>query len=194
MTKKHSITVFSLLISIGITSCTDYLPKPKAYPRIYYPQRTYSKTATDCPFSFDIPSYSKLEQYTDGNEPCWYNLTYPQFNATLHLSYIPITGINDLDSLTEDAYKMAFTPHIQRAEEIIEREISDTTKGIRGMIYDLQGKTATPFNFYITDEKKHYLRGAFYFNQKTTRDSVMPIYDFINEDIMRSIQSFGFED
>jgi len=62
------------------------------------------------------------------------------------------------------------------------------------MIYDLQGKTATPFNFYITDEKKHYLRGAFYFNQKTTRDSVMPIYDFINEDIMRSIQSFGFED
>jgi gliding motility-associated lipoprotein GldD len=117
---------------------------------------------------------------------------YKNFDATLHLSYVPISGQADLDSLAEDAYKMVFKPHIQRAEEIIEREISDTAKNLRGMIYDLEGKTATPFNFYITDGEQHFFRGSFYFNEKTVRDSVLPIYNFINEDIMYTLQSFEF--
>ena len=113
--------------------------------------------------------------------------------ATLHLSNVPIHGQMDLDSLAEDAYKIVFKPHIQRAEEIIQREISDTTKNLRGMIYDLEGKTATPFNFYLTDGKQHFFRGSFYFNSQTTRDSVKPIYDFINEDIMHTLESFEFK-
>ncbi len=186
--------VYILLATALFAACGDYIPKPKAYPRIYFPERNFEAIETDCPFSFDIPTYSKLVPYTQENEPCWYNLQYPQFNATLHLSYIPIQSVSDLDSLTEDAYKMVFKPHLQRAEEIIEREISDTAKGFSGLIYDLEGKTATPLNFYITDKKKHFFRGSFYFNTHTVRDSVLPIYNFINEDIMRSIKSFEFKD
>lgn len=188
---KTSITLvcFCLLFA----ACADYIPKPNGYPRIYYPERIFEPVSVDCPFSFDIPTYSKLTPYNLDSQPCWYNLQYPQFNATLHLSYIPIKSKADLDSLTEDAYKMVFKPHLQRAEEIIEREIRDTSKEISGLIYDLEGKTATPLNFYITDENKHFFRGSFYFNKHTTRDSVLPIYNFINEDIMRSIQSFEFK-
>jgi len=185
---------YILCIGLLVSACADYIPKPKAYPRIYFPERTFEAIETDCPFSFEIPTYSKLVPYTADDEPCWYNLQYPQFNATLHLSYIEMKSIADLDSLTEDAYKMVFKPHLQRAEEIIEREISDTAKGFTGLIYDLEGKTATPLNFYITDRKKHFFRGSFYFNTKTTRDSVLPIYNFINEDIMRSIKTFEFEE
>lgn len=185
--------ILLLVTLLGIVSCSDYIPKPPAYPRIYYPERTLKEVKTNCPFTFSIPSYSKLLPYKQGDKPCWYNLAYPQFNATLHLSYRPITGPKQLDSLTEDAYKMVFKPHLQRAEEILEREINDTTKGIQGMIYDLEGKTATPFNFYITDGEKHFFRGSFYFNEHTTRDSVMPIYDFINADIIKTIESFEFK-
>lgn len=186
--------VYIAFCTLLLVACGDYIPKPKAYPRIYYPERNFTPIDTDCPFSFEIPSYSKLVPYAQEDEPCWYNLQYPQFNATLHLSYIEMKSIADLDSLTEDAYKMVFKPHLQRAEEIIEREISDTAKGLTGLIYDLEGKTATPLNFYITDSKKHFFRGSFYFNTRTVRDSVLPIYNFINEDIMRSIKTFEFEE
>lgn len=191
----RTINTLSTIISLSllVASCADYTPKPGAFPRIYYPERTYETITVDCPFSFDVPTYSKLIAYTREAEPCWYDLQYPQFNATLHLSYIPLTSTADLDSLTEDAYKMVFKPHLQRAEEIIEREINDTSKGISGLIYDLEGKTATPLNFYITDGHRHFFRGSFYFNTHTVRDSVLPIYDFINEDIMRSIKSFEFK-
>ena len=177
---------------IPFSSCKDYTPKPKAYPRIIYPERAYKQIEADCPFSFEIPVYSELKPYTYEPRPCWYNLEFTPFNATLHLSYAEFNTIDQLDSLTEDAYKLAFK-HISRAEEIIEREVSDTSKGIYGMIYDLEGKTATPFNFYLTDRKSHFFRGSFYFNEKTERDSVLPIYQFLNQDIVKTIQSFNFK-
>ena len=191
--KTIFISLTLILASIIQFSCNTYIPKPKAYPRILYPVKAYNKADANCPFTFDKPVYSILEPYGDAANTCWYNLVYSPFDATLHLSYLPITGTKELDSLAEDAYRMVFTPHIQRAEEIIEREISDSSKGLYGMIYDLEGKTATPFNFYLTDGKKHFIRGSFYFNKKTEMDSVMPIYTFLNADIMRALETFQFQ-
>jgi gliding motility-associated lipoprotein GldD len=183
--------LFTLVISV--VGCTDYSPKPKAYPRVMYPTRDYQEIVVDCPYEFEIPVYSELKAYGDKNRPCWYNLTYPQFDATLHCSYIQFTRESQLDSLREDAYKLALNKHhIERAEEIIEREFSDTATGLTGMIYDLQGKTATPFNFFVTDKKNHFFRGSFYFNTKTDLDSVAPVYNFLREDIMHTINTFKF--
>lgn len=182
-----------LIVCCIICGCTNYTPKPKAYPKINYPNRGEKMIETNCPFSLSIPTYSFLEPYQNEENTCWHNIIYTPFNATLHLSYIPIEGQEDLDSLTEDVYKLVFKPHLQRAEEIIEREISDSSKGLTGMIYDLEGKTATPFNFFVSDGHSHFLRGSFYFNAKTERDSVLPIYNFINKDILRTIKSIQFK-
>ena len=187
----HKLSIFTgLLFLIG---CSNYTPKPKAYPKINYPKSGITLAKTTCPFSIYIPKYSTLTPYPSENKHCWYNVNFSQFDATLHLSYIPIQGQHDLDSLTEDAYRLVFKPHLQRAEEIVEREISDTIKGLYGMIYDLQGKTATPFNFFVSDGQNHFLRGSFYFNSRTNRDSILPIYNFINKDILKSIQSINFD-
>jgi len=191
ITKIHSIPI--IICILFALSCSNYTPKPKAYPKINYPESGIISTETDCPFSIQIPRYSELVPYHAEDKNCWYNINFNHFDATLHLSYIPIKGQNDLDSLTEDAYKLVFKPHLQRAEEIIEREISDTIRGLSGMIYDLQGKTATPFNFFVSDGQNHFLRGSFYFNSKTKRDSVLPIYNFINKDILKTIKSIQFK-
>jgi gliding motility-associated lipoprotein GldD len=187
-------SIFTLIfIAFLASACSDYSPKPYAYPRVVYPEKEYKTIDVDCPFTFDIPVYSELKSYTGGDQPCWYNLVYTQFDATLHLSYVHMNSPKDLDSLAEDAYRMVFKPHHQVAEEIIVREIGDTTKGLTGMIYDLEGKTATPFNFYLTDGKDHFFRGSFYFNSKTKMDSIMPVYQFLNEDIKRTMESFEFQ-
>ena len=182
-----------LLFIIILYGCAEYTPRPKAYPKITFPERGNKTQTPACPFSLDIPIYSTFKNIDDPDNSCWYNVDYTPFNATLHLSYIPIEGPGDLDSLTEDAYRMVFKPHLQRAEEIIEREINDPVKNLTGMIYDLEGKTATPLNFFISDGKSHFLRGSFYFNAKTNRDSILPIYNFINKDIMRTIESIQFK-
>lgn len=192
--KKYKLTILGYLVAIFLLGCANYIPKPNAYPRVVYPEKSYVLTTSPCPFSFEQPIYATLSTVDSQTQDCWYNLVYTPFDATLHLSYIPMASPTDLDSLTEDAYKMVYKPHTQVAEEIIQREIIDTTQGFYGMIYDLEGKTATPFNFYLTDKKKHFFRGSFYFNSKTDKDSVQPIYDFLNEDIMHAIHTFKFKD
>ncbi len=187
---KYGLILLASVISLA--ACKNFTPKPKAYPRVEYPEKSYQRITTDCPFSFEIPQYSQLMPYTYEVKPCWFNLSYTPFNATLHTSYSSFKNQKALDSLAEDSYKLAFK-HISKADEIIEREISDSTKGIYGMIYDLQGKTATPFNFYLTDGKSHFFRGSFYFNEKTKIDSVQPIYEFLNADMMHSIATFEFK-
>ncbi len=187
--KNNSLII--LVLGFLIASCNSYTPKPKAYPRVMYPKKEYKAIEADCPFSFEIPVYSELERYKYEDKPCWFNLNYKPFNATLHLSYIPFSTTQELDSLGEDAYQLAHK-HIRVAEEIIERDLSDTTKGFYGMIYDLEGKTATPLNFYLTDGIQHFFRGSFYFNEKTSRDSVLPIYQFLNADIIHTINTFEF--
>lgn len=196
MRKKKNLLnkAFVILFAIGFSACGDYSPKPKAYPRVIYPEREYKSIEPECPYSFEIPIYSELLAYADKDRSCWYNLSYPQFDATLHCSFIQFTRETELDSLREDAYKLALNKHhIERAEEIIEREFSDTSKGLSGMIYDLQGKTATPFNFFVTDNKNNFFRGSFYFNGKTDLDSVAPVYSFLREDIMHTINTFNFK-
>ena len=191
--KKYKLTTFSILAMAFIAGCTSYIPKPKAYPRIDYPVKNYVAVETECPFTFERPTYSKLIPIEARTQNCWYNLAFTPFDATLHLSYVTMSSPSDLDSLTEDAYKMVYKPHTQVAVEIIQSEIIDTTQGYYGMIYDLEGKTATPFNFYLTDKKNHFFRGSFYFNSKTEADSVQPIYDFLNKDIMHTISTFKFK-
>ncbi len=186
--KKNKLWL--MIIALSLTACKDYSPKPNAYPRIEFPNKIYESINSDCPFSFEIPRYSQLRPARSG-EDCWFDLHYIPFDATLHLSYRQVHGMSSLDSLMEDSYQLAFK-HISRAEEIIEKEFSDSN-GNYGMIYDLEGRTATPFNFYLTDKKNHFIRGSFYFNKKTNRDSVAPIYNFLKKDIYRSIKSLEWK-
>ncbi len=169
-----------------------YQPKPYAYPRIFYPEKAYEYKDLDCPFSFKAPIYTNVVQdpYSEAQK-CWKNLVFKPFNATVHLTYRPFSSFDQLDKNIEDTYKLAFK-HIEKAEEIIERDINFNKNGLTGVIYDLEGKTATPFNFFLTDSKHHFIRGSFYFNAKTELDSVAPIYDFILDDINEMISSFEF--
>lgn len=176
-----------------MAGCADYTPRPKGYPRIEFPVKSYTQSDSLAPFRFEIPVYANMLPDQDFNaEPFWYNLYFPDFDATLHLSYKLLRSENDLDSLIEDARKLVFK-HTIKAEEIEEREVRNVYGNI-GMLYDLSGNTATPLNFFMTDQKKHYIRGAFYFNNYTERDSVAPVADFVKKDVLRMIQTLQFRE
>jgi putative hemolysin len=81
--------------TIFLSSCgeEDYTPKPRGFFRIELPEKKYQSYQSDCPFTFEYPAYSTIENDTKGlSEPCWINLSFPEFKGTLHISYKSVDG------------------------------------------------------------------------------------------------------
>jgi gliding motility-associated lipoprotein GldD len=167
---------------IGLFSCNqDYLPKPASYPRIDYPAHEYKIYRGDCPF----------HSSEAGAPPCWLNVDYKLFNAKLHLSYFDFKTKKELYKMTEDAHGFAYK-HSSRAEDISE-SIFNYGKSIHGVMYEIEGNTASSVQFYATDSVSHYLRGALYFNTHPKRDSLDPVIRFLQADIDTMLHSLKWK-
>jgi gliding motility-associated lipoprotein GldD len=186
--------LFFLVFSFFSCQNTDYSPKPKAYHRIIFPEKSYKNQSVDgCPFLFDAPSYSLFLDDTNRNaKPCWKNIDFPQFNARLHLSYFAIDKNATLDALTEDARAFVFK-HTTKATSIDQQKIANPENNIHGLVYNIQGNTASNLQFFVTDQKKHYLRGALYFNEKPNLDSIQPVLDYLKSDIQHMISTIRWK-
>lgn len=185
------LSVFTLLIS----ACKeDYTPKRKGYFRIDFPKKEYVTYDTNCPFTFDYPVYAGVFPDSSRNtEPCWLNVRYYPFNATLHLTYKNFNGDkNILGQLEEQSRKYAYE-HTIKAQDITPLFIDDSTNNVFITAYALEGETATSFRFSATDKLQHYIDGAFYFNHKTNIDSVAPVQKYLMKDIDQMLQTLNWK-
>jgi len=165
-------------------------PKPLGYPRICFPEHSYRNWDSGCAYSLEIPKYASMdlkEDYT--TNPCWYNLNFEPFDATLHITYHHVQNLIQLDSLHADSRRFAFK-HTIKAEDILEVPIANQDRSATGFLYDIRGNTATNYNFYLTDSARHFFRGSLYFNSKTNPDSVAPVLQFIRKDLDHLIRNF----
>jgi gliding motility-associated lipoprotein GldD len=188
--QPHSkLLVLALLV---LSSCSkDYTPKPRGFQRLDLPAHNYVNISDPCGFNFDIPEYAQLLKDTHPTaEPCWFNLHYWPFNATLHLSVKSFTNTADLYKMMEDSRTMAYK-HTVKADEIY--EINIRNKYLNGMLYELSGSTATNFQFYVTDNKQRFLRGALYFNVHTNNDSIAPALAHLKEDILHMLETLRWQ-
>ena len=128
----------------------------------------------------------------DGNQPNWYNLTYPQFNGRLHISYYQIKTKQEFNNLVEDSRKLAFK-HTVKATGIDEGVISSPQNNVHGIYYTIDGNTASSTQFFLTDSTKNFLRGALYFNEKPQADSIEPVIKFIKTDIDKLIKTLKWK-
>lgn len=188
MQKLFIVAIAAFLIA----ACgnNDYSPKPRGYHRIVFPEKEYELAdIAGCPFSFEKPIYSVVKEDDKApDQPCWKNLEFPQFNSKLHLSYYKISPKATLDELREDARTFVFK-HTSKASAIDQASIFIPEHNIQGLEYIIQGNTASNYQFYLTDGKKNYLRGALYFNEKPNLDSIQPVLDFLKKDIKHLIHT-----
>lgn len=197
--KKHlfKLQIFSLLLLFFVlilSSCgeQEYFPKPKAYLYIKLPTQDYQKFDTTYPYQFE---YSKnaiiIERQNQTSEPYWLNLYYPSFGATIYFSYKKVN--NQLRTLIEDSRQLVMK-HIQKADAINEKIIENRQAQVFGLIYDISGSdVASPYQFYVTDSVKHFLRGALYFNHSPNNDSLAPVINFIKSDAEHLITTFKWK-
>lgn len=198
--KLHYQSLFWVSSIFLVASCTEMTtsPKPRAYPKVVYPERDYQQFDENyCHFQFQLPTYSKVQQDTlffneRPIDPCWFNIFYPDFDCTIHCSYYPISEENPLSKLQNDAFRLAME-HNRRATYIEEIPIQKPGN-VSGYIFNLEGPVATPFQFFLTDSVEHFLRGALYFNSQIRPDSLMPLYEFVKVDITHMINTFEWNE
>jgi len=191
--------VWVFIATVMITACKETeapLPKPRAYPRVEFPNKTYKRaTLEDCSFGFEVPSYSEIvkDEYFFEDEishDCWFDLSFTDFNGKLHCSYFPIANRTVFDSLVTDAFELVGKHRIKanyRDEFVIQKE-----NGVSGILFDLGGPVASPLQFFLTDSTQHFLRGALYFENKVNPDSMNIIHEFIKEDVNKMIETFAW--
>jgi gliding motility-associated lipoprotein GldD len=191
-----TITIACLCaIAFFFVSCDDddevYSPRPRGYFRIDFPEKQYRLFDSICPYRLEIPGYSRMmPDKHQGAEPCWLNLEFPRFNATIHLSYKQVNG--DLAKHLDNSHYFA-NKHQIKATGLDEIVIMRDSARVYGLMFDIAGNTASTLQFYLTDSTHHFLRGALYFNSVPNIDSLKVVVDFIRTDVLHMINTTSWK-
>ncbi|MEX0988092.1 MAG: gliding motility lipoprotein GldD [Bacteroidales bacterium] len=173
--------LLTVIMLVALSCDRSYTPKPEGYIRVHFPEKEYQLFDESEMFSFEYPHYATVERNRSANaEPEWYDLNFPAYNGTLHLSYKQLN--NNLDAYIEDTRTLVYK-HTSRSEGIQEIPFVDRTNKRYGIRYELGGNVASTVQFFLTDSINHFLRGSLYFNSTPNRDSLNPIIRYVKQDI-----------
>lgn len=205
----------TFLIFILLFSCNSpFTPKPRGYYNIDLPKHQYQLfNGEGYPYGFEYPVYGKIvrdSSFFDENpdNPYWINIDFPSFNGRIYLSYKTIGGNsvykvktdngykdslvkNTFEGLREEAFRMTYK-HTLKASSI-DDSLFTTANGISGVYFKVGGNAATAKQFFVTDSVKHFLRGALYFDASPNSDSLKPVIDFLQEDMLHMIQTLQWK-
>lgn len=197
MSFKSIISVFALLVVFAACGNEEnYIPKPKAYHRLIFPEKSYENSNLEnCPFAFEMPKYASFTKDTlyfnqAASDPCWMDIAFDGMNGKIHLSYKAINEKTTFPKLLEDTYKLT-SKHVQKAEFIDDQVFH--RGDVHGLLYDVGGDAASAIQFFVTDSTNHFLRGALYFQSRPNYDSIRPVVDFIKVDIEKMLNTFEWK-
>lgn len=188
-----------LLFSLLLSGCREHhTPKPRGYFRIDFPDKTYSILKGNYPYSFEVPDYSVIQK-DDKNpdQPYWINVAVPANKAYLHISFYNLknkkkTTHQLLYELMEETRSLAYK-HTIKADAIDEQIFVNRKAKVYGTIYNIKGNAASPMQFFLTDSTSHFLRGALYIREVPDVDSLRPVIDFLEPDVIRLIETTNWK-
>ena len=179
------LCVFFLLI----TSCNPVsTPKPYGYYRITTPDTSYVPFSSQSPaYPYDFALSSNAQVQVRNEEPYWINIWYPALDATIHCSYKPVQ--RNLRELTNDALEFVYR-NASYATSIPESGYTHPEADVYGVLFDLEGNTASSCQFFVTDSTRHFFRASVYCNCPPNADSLAPVYNYLRTDIIRMVETF----
>ena len=208
--QKNSVLNFEFLIlnSILLLLCVSCsrgnTPKPYGYYRIATPDTAYTDfqssipnsqfsilnsqfSILNYPYTFALSENAVVQPRTDVDEPYWVNIVYPSLNATIHCSYKPVH--NNLRELTNDALEFVYR-NASFATAIPEQEYMHPEAHVYGVLFDLEGNTASSCQFFVTDSTRHFFRASVYCNCPPNADSLAPVYQYLRSDVIKMVETF----
>lgn len=184
--------ILTILFCFVAGSCGDALiPRPYGYFRVDLPAHSYTRNDVNgFPYSFDISTAAVSQIKNAEGEKFWMDITYPALNATIYCSYKPVNS--DLFNLVEDTRNIVYK-HAVKADAIAEIPFENKESKVYGILYELEGNTASPTQFVLTDSIRHFFRGALYFESVPNKDSIAPMVNYVQQDIVRLMESFDWK-
>ena len=196
--RNFDFLIFNLMLITCVACNHVSTPKPYAYPRITTPDTAYipfeisyikhHTSNIKYPYTFALSTNAVVQPRTE--EPYWIDLYYPQLNATIHCSYKPVR--HNLRELTNDALDLVYR-NANFASAIPEQAYSHPEAHVYGVLFDLEGNTASSCQFFITDSTRHFFRASVYCNCRPNADSLAPVYNYLRTDIVKMIESFEWQ-
>ncbi len=184
--------VFFCVMGLTLISCNkSSVPKPYGYFRIAVPDTAYvafDKQFPRYPYSFALSQNAVVQPVA--NESYWIDLVYPDLNATIHCSYKPVR--HNLRELTNDALDLVYR-NANFASAIPEQGYAHPEANVYGVLFDLEGNTASSCQFFLTDSTRHFFRASVYCNCHPNADSLAPIYQYLRQDVIRMVESFEWK-
>lgn len=185
--------IFIVFIICTFSSCgkeqASYVPKPKGFNRIDLPPHQYQNLAERHPYTFAYSRFAEVlpDTFSTAGKD-WLFIHYPQYKANIQLTYKPL-GNNPkfLQEYITDSYKLA-GKHQVRASSIQEQLLLTKT-GRTATIFKIEGDVPSPYQFYTTDSTNHFLRGAIYFSTASKNDSLAPVIEFIQKDMIQLLNT-----
>ncbi|MDH6358666.1 gliding motility protein GldD [Parabacteroides sp. PF5-9] len=185
------ILLFCSLYLICI-SCSEYTPKPRGYVRIEPSEAQYTLLQMDeLPYSFHISNQATVELPAIENAANWINVAYPSLNARIYCSYFQISPPTFSPLLEESRELVERSARNSRA--IAEQAYNDPENALYASLFLLDGESASPVQFILTDSMYHFFRGALYYDVPMNVDSLAPLTAYLKEDIIELIQSFSWK-
>jgi len=189
--KKRFLYISTITVCLFCAACNHYSPKPTGYYRIDLPEPAYrwqAFPAFDCRISDDV----QITADPSSDDDKFFNLKYPRWNAQIHCSYFFIKNVNDLSQLSEESRKLVYL-HTIKADAILEKRFENAEHRVFGILYSIRGNVASPTQFVLTDSIRSFFRGALYFDNIPNQDSIAPVLEYINNDILVLIESFRWK-
>lgn len=209
---RYFLLLTSLLLIICSVACnSEFTPRPRSYFNIDLPKKSYQIfDQSGYPYSFEYPLYGEVSKDVDSsqNDLYWINIDFKQFNGRIYLSYKDLQGSsiykvktpsgyrdslvkNSFEGLREESYKMTYK-HTVKSSGIVD-SVFKTPAGDEAVYFYVSGDAATSRQFYITDENRHFIRGALYFDASPNTDSLSLVRDFLDADMKHLINTFRWK-
>ena len=193
--------IFNLAVVVLVSCAKNNTPKPYGYYRITVPDTAYMafEDYSLSPFNFQLSTYpytfslsqnAIVKPRLDAEEPYWINLFYPALDATIHCSYKPVH--HNLRELTNDALEFVYR-NASFANAIPEQDYTHPEAHVYGVLFDLEGNTASSCQFFITDSTTHFFRASVYCNCPPNADSLAPVYEYLRTDVLKMVETFEWK-
>lgn len=182
---KRPILLLLTVVAALVSCSKPGVPRPYGYYRITCPDTAYHSLHNG-PYRFDLSDNAEAKDHPEPGSSYWLDLYYPALDATIYCSYEPVH--NNLPSLTADALEFVYK-HAGQATSIPEREFVNEDKHVYGLFFTLKGNTASPYQFFVTDSTHHFFRASVYCNCRPNADSLQPIFDYLEKDMQRMVES-----
>ncbi len=151
--------------------------------------RKYMSTTDTLPFSFSIPTESKLLlAEAPQQERVFADVVFPAEKARLYCTYHVITP-EEFSTSAEESRKLVYF-HSTKAEAIEEDFYENPAGRVYGILYTLKGNVATPVQFSLTDSISYFFHASLYFDEGESKPEKGDTLRILNTDLKKLMETF----